>query len=173
MPTKYTPRSTSKDVKGRFVTVAFDEKTRYTLEIAARKEHRTVSNFINEAVLSYIPTMTITECNERTPLSQIIEEIWSPFAATRFVLQADRLSTSLTFEEEILWKIIQSDNSLWNTGPHGEEISRDGNAEIGIRHEYLRERWEELKAKAKEIAAQESEPISTKAKTSKAKKGGK
>src|ERR1039457_3686928 len=78
MPRQYTPRSANQDVKGRFVTVAFDEKTRFLLEIAARSLHRTVSNFINEAVLNYIPTLIVTECNERIPLKQIVDEIWSP-----------------------------------------------------------------------------------------------
>jgi hypothetical protein len=156
MPRQYTPRSANKDLKGRFVTVAFDEKTRFLIEIAARNERRTVSSIINEAVLDYVPRLSHVEFNFPTPLSSIVEEIWSPIASTRFVLHADRLPSTLTFEEQILWQLIQKDAELWRTLPNGEEVSRDGNAKNGIKHDLLREKWEQLKERAARIAEDES-----------------
>lgn len=153
MSRQYSPRSVDKGPKGRFVTVALDEKTRFLIEIAARKERRTVSSLINEAVLSYLPTLSFVEGNRPTSLVEIVEEIWSPFAATRFVLQADRLPSTLTFTEQILWQMIQGDPELWRKGPRGGWISRDGNARNGIKHEVLRQKWDELKATA-ELAAE-------------------
>lgn len=155
MTRQYAPRSTDKAVKGRFVTVAFDEKTRFLIEMAARKERRTVSSLINEAVHEYIPKMTYAEGGNFTPLTALVDEIWSPIAATRFVLHADRLPSTLTFEEQILWQLIQRDNELWRPLPGGEQRSRDGNAKNGIDHEVLRSKWTELTAKAATIAAEE------------------
>lgn len=155
MTRQYAPRSTDKAIKGRFVTVAFDEKTRFQIEMAARKERRTVSSLINEAVHNYIPKMTYAEFGKYIPLTELVDEIWSPIASTRFALHADRLPSTLTFEEQILWQLIQEDDSLWRTGPRGEQISRDGNAKNGIKHEILRSRWDELNAKAKKIADEE------------------
>jgi hypothetical protein len=155
MTRQYAPRSTDRDVKGRFVTVAFDEKTRFLIEMAARKERRTVSSLINEAVHSYIPKMTYAEGGTLTPLATLVDEIWSPIASTRFVLHADRLPSTLTFEEQILWQLIQQDDDLWRPLPNGEQFSRDGNAHHGIKHDVLRNRWDELNAKAKTIADEE------------------
>jgi len=153
MPKQYAPRNAENGPKGKFVTIALDEKTRFALELAARKERRSVSNLIGEAIQNYLPSLEYVEWNRPTPLQEIVEEIWSPFAATRFVLHADRLPSTLTFTEQILWQMIQEDPELWRTGPGGEWISRDGNAKNGIKHDLLRAKWDELKQTA-ELAAE-------------------
>jgi hypothetical protein len=154
--TRYTPRDGNRGLKSKFLTVAFDEKTRFILELAAGNQHRTLSSLLNEAVVAYLPSLTFTEFGTTTRLLDIAEELWSPIQAKRFVLRADKLPHTLSFQEAVLWELIQADESLWRTLPNGEFITRDGNADFGIKHEFLRERWDELNLKASEIARQES-----------------
>jgi hypothetical protein len=48
------------------------------------------------------------------------------------------------------------DNELWRNLPGGEQISRDGNAKNGIKHDVLRAKWDELRATGSKIAAEET-----------------
>jgi hypothetical protein len=155
-PSKYTPRVASQGVKGKFVTVAFDEKTRFILEVAARNERRTVSSLINEAVLNSMSKWSYVEWNLPSLISSIVEEVWSPFEASRFVQFADRLPALLNMKEQILWEIIQKNDELWRTMPNGEQVSRDGTVKNKINHDVLRERWDALNAKAERLYAEEA-----------------
>jgi len=150
MSTKYAPRNDDKSVKSRFVTTAFDDKTRFLLDLAARHERRTVSGIINESVINYLANIKVAEFGESTSLSDIANQIWSPVESKRFALQAERFYQSLTFEQQTLWELIQEDDELWREG-----FDRDGNAEHGIKHDLLRDRFPMLKAKAEELAAKE------------------
>lgn len=155
MTKQYAPRNADKGTKGRFVTVALDEKTRFAVELAARNQRRTVSNLIGEAIQSYLPTLNFTEGNRVTPLMEVVDEVWSPMTSTRFAFMADRLPYLLTFEEQILWQLIQQDASLWRTGPRGEMLSRDGTVNNKLDIWALYGKFHELEAHAKRIAAEE------------------
>jgi hypothetical protein len=150
MARKYAARNDDKSVKSRFVTTAFDDKTRFLLDLAARHERRTVSGIINEAVIAHLRSIKVAEFGKSVSLSDIATEIWSPFEARRFVLQAERFYQTLTFEEQVLWQLIQEEDELWRAG-----FDRNGNAEHGLKHDLLRDRFDVLKSKAAVIAAKE------------------
>lgn len=155
MAKQYAPRNVDRGTKGRFVTVALDERTRFAVGLAARKERRTVSSLIAEALHSYLPTLKFTEGNRKTPLMEVVDELWSPLESSRLAWMADRLPYLLTFEEEILWQLIQQDRSLWRLGPRGEEPSRDGTVKNKVNVVALYEKWDELRERARQIAAKE------------------
>jgi hypothetical protein len=131
-------------------------KVKAAATIAARHERMTLSTFLERALEEKTQRIEHYDFNVKTSLADILAEIWHPLEPVRFVLQADRLPSTLTDEEIILWNLIQQSDTLWHTGPGGERINRDGNAKNGLKFELLQKQWDALQAKAKSIAAKES-----------------
>lgn len=94
------------------VTVRLDPKLRYLAELAARKQRRTLSSFIEwalEDILSRVelnPTKNISLADEAS-------ELWDVDESDRFAKLALRHPELLTHEEQIRWKLIRENGSLW------------------------------------------------------------
>ena len=154
MNREYAPRNTeSKATRSQFVTVAFDPKRRFALELLARKDGRTVSNVIGLAVERLLQNEAYYEGGKPTLMTELLEEIWSPIEADRIVKLADRLPEKLSFEEEIVWVLIQSRQEFWHKSL-SEGSSNVSRATFNF--ERLREQWETLKAEAAKKAAKEA-----------------
>jgi hypothetical protein len=112
--------------RSEIVTVRFDPKVRYLVELAARKHRRTVSSFIEWAVeLSFKQVGLLDASPEHViPLTvrDMAEVLWDIDEADRFVTLAIRLPDLLVHEEQILWKLIYENGFLWKGrfGPRGE-----------------------------------------------------
>jgi len=147
------------------VTVRLDPRLRYLAEIGSRSQRRTLSSFIEWAieeslskVLVYEPPDNVcnpTEddyLNERGYLLGAAEVLWDVDEADRFAQLAIRYPELLTFDEQVLWKLIRESKTLWEGGklPKNKfEVKAEN-----FNFQMLRKYWDEFVA----VAQQEKDP---------------
>lgn len=110
----------SKLTRTQTVTVRFDPKLRYLAELAARKQRRTVSSFIEWAVEEALKQVVINEF-DNMPLSEQAETLWDVDEAERFARLAISHPELLLHDEQVLWKVIV-DSNLLSLSPFGYKI---------------------------------------------------
>lgn len=110
----------SKLARTQTVTVRFDPKLRYLAELAARKQRRTVSSFIEWAVEESLKNIITVEFDNLS-LAEEAETLWDVDDAERFARLAISHSELLTHDEQILWKVIL-DSNLLSLSPFGYKI---------------------------------------------------
>lgn len=133
------------------VTVRLDPKLRYLAELAARKQRRTLSSFVEWAVedsLARILLSDETGFNSReTSIADEAGYLWDVDEADRFAKLALRYPDMLTHDEQVLWKLIRENGYLWrgrNAGPDREWVWRVEEGKLVF--ERLREHWGEFLA---------------------------
>ena len=101
------------------VSVRLDPKLRYIAELAARKQRRTLSSFIEWAIEDSLGRFHIAEKYDQRgnydPISFNDEAsvLWDVEEADRFVKLAFRYPDLLTHHEQIVWKLIRENGYLW------------------------------------------------------------
>ncbi len=87
-----------------------DAKLKYLAEISARRERRSLANFIEWAIekaLSDVPLNAIgDQSSPRVSTADKAMELWSPDEATRLVNLANLYPDLLTYEERLIWQVI-------------------------------------------------------------------
>lgn len=142
------------------VTVRLDPKLRYLAELAARKQRRTVSSFIEWAVEDSLERVLLREGWGGNPGTSIADEagqLWDVDDADRFAMLALRYPEMLTHEEQLRWKLIRENGYLWR----GNYDSGEWSWKIEERNlllDRLRENWERFCAVAKGEAEKSTLP---------------
>jgi hypothetical protein len=87
-----------------------DPKLKYLGEIAARKQRRSLANFVEWAIEQALSTVPLNAPGESVyptvTVASKAEELWSPNEATRLVNLATRYPDLLTYEERLIWDVI-------------------------------------------------------------------
>lgn len=83
------------------VTVRFDQRLRYLMEIAARRQRRTVSSFVETAVEKALSEVKLDDTQTVIDAAQ---EIWDVDKHDRLVKLAKKFPHLLTYEEELSLK---------------------------------------------------------------------
>lgn len=94
------------------VTVRLDPKLRYLAEIASRTQRRTLSSYIEWAIEKSLGQVTLSSDFNDT-IESNGNDLWDIDEADRFVKLAFKAPTLLTYEEQILWKLIQENGYFW------------------------------------------------------------
>jgi hypothetical protein len=145
----------SKLSRTQTVTVRFDPKLRYLAELAARKQRRTVSSFIEWAVEQSLHQIYLEDPSsynvEGQTLSGNAEELWDVDDSERFIKLALFYPQLLTHEEQLVWRAIK-DHGLLSKHNH-IDIETDGPAKTlkFMAHEHLpfiQKHWGAFLAKA-------------------------
>ncbi|VTU37141.1 hypothetical protein [Variovorax sp. PBL-E5] len=99
------------------VTVRLDPKLRYLAELAARKQRRTLSSFIEWAIEDTLNRFPIREWDEgvTTVMSQS-ENLWDVDDSDRFAKLALAYPELLTHDEQLIWKLVKECGYLWRGG---------------------------------------------------------
>jgi len=141
------------------VTVRLDPKLRYLAELAARKQRRTVSSFIEWAIEDALKRIPISEgqSSERTIHDEALT-LWDVDDADRFARLALYFPDLLTHDEQVLWKLIKENGYLWRGKFDSEgywvwRISAD-KVDIGRWRKY----WDTFNAVARGEAEQSTLP---------------
>ncbi len=94
------------------VTVRLNPHLNYYAELAARRQRRTKSSYIEWC----IKTALEREFEAIDPEDQHDQwhALWSPFESDRFVKLAFRQPDLLNFEEEIRWQLIRENGLFWS-----------------------------------------------------------
>jgi hypothetical protein len=102
------------------VTVRLDPKLRYLAELAARKQRRTLSSFIEWAVEESLTHIVLYEGEDypggpdvRVTVADKDSSLWDVVEADRFAKLALRYPDLLSYEEQVLWKIIKENGFVW------------------------------------------------------------
>lgn len=113
-PKAATGRGGGKLSRSETVTVRLDPKLRYLAELAARKQRRTLSSFIEWAIEDTLRRFPIDEGpSGDTTVMAVAEQLWDVDEADRFAKLAIRYPELLSHEEQILWKLIKENGYFW------------------------------------------------------------
>jgi hypothetical protein len=134
------------------VTVRLDPKLRYLAELAARKQRRTLSSFIEWAIEEILKSVYFSENRGDFDKSVASEaaELWDVDAPDRFVKLAMRYPHMLTHDEQVLWKLLRENGALWKG--HFDNSTHQWTwtlEESSMNFERLRTHWEKFVAVAR------------------------
>jgi hypothetical protein len=120
--------------RSEVVTIRLDPKTRYLAELAARKQRRTLSSFIEWAIEQSLKEVVLTE---NFSIADKAHDLWDVDECERFVKLALQDENLLNYHEQVLWKHLQTEQVV----------------EISKHHRYidvlrLRDQWAQLKSAA-------------------------
>lgn len=84
-----------------------DPKLKYLAEIAARKQRRSLANFIEWSLEQALGMVKIVETEEfhRSVLDEA-NELWDLEPSDRFIKLAEKYPDLLNYEEQLIWKAI-------------------------------------------------------------------
>lgn len=114
--------------RSQVVTVRLDPKLKFAAELAARKQRRTISSFIEWAVEEAI---TRIEIREKVNVNTVMNQVWHVEDADRLVKLAFNFPELLTYEEEKIWNVIKAHKPFWT----------DGLGENAIDFKFIRDSW--------------------------------
>ena len=138
------------------VTVRFDPKLRCLLELASRKQRRTVSSFIEWAVEESLKQVLIRENSHPNSgasslsIADVAAVLWDVDEADRFALLALDYPNMLTHEEQTIWKLVREHGLFWD-GSHNRMNSFEWEWRVSkdsLRFQVLREYCPALKSLA-------------------------
>ena len=108
--------------KSQIVTVRLDPRLKYLAELAARRQRRPLSSFIEWAIEESLAQVhpAADPAREREPetFKDIASKLWDVDEPDRFVRLAIRYPDLLDHEEQRLWKLIREHGGLWR-GKYG------------------------------------------------------
>lgn len=123
------------------VTVRLDPKLRYLADLAARKQRRTLSSYIEWAIEDSLNRMNLYS-NGDLSLADESTELWDVDEADRFAKLALRHPDLLTHEEQVRWKLVKENGSLWRGRYAGSDKKWTWDIdESSLLFERLREYW--------------------------------
>lgn len=104
--------------RSQVVTVRLDPKLRYLAELAALKQRRTLSSYIEWAVQESLKTVYLAEGsgynnNHGTTVHDEADKLWDVDEPDRFAMLAMHYPELLTHDEQIKWKLIRENGYLW------------------------------------------------------------
>jgi hypothetical protein len=143
----------SKLTRSETVTVRLDPKLRYLAELAARKQRRTLSSFIEWAVEDSLGRVLLFDGSvinaNNTSVADEANYLWDVDEADRFAKLALRYPDMLTHDEQVRWKLIRENGYLWRGRNAGPDDEWTWSVEEGkLIFERLRESWDKFSAVA-------------------------
>jgi hypothetical protein len=131
------------------VTVRLDPKLRYLADLAARKQRRTLSSFIEWAIEDTLNRVIIEHDG---PGSQSIADqaaqLWDVDEPDRFTRLALNHPDLLAHDEQVVWKLIRENGFLWR----GRYINNEWTWQVhagSLIIERLRKYWDKFVGVAK------------------------
>lgn len=130
----------AKTVRTETVTVRLDPELRYLAEIAARVQRRTLSSYVEWAIIESLERVYVLQ---DTTITQMANRIWDVDEPDRFVKLALHAPDLLNYDEQVLWKVIREYPALWQ----GRRTRNDWESiisEASLNYQMLRKHWELL-----------------------------
>ena len=102
--------------RSKTVTVRLDPRLHYLAELAARKQRRTLSSFIEWAIQDALEEVLIfdPETGKKSSLADCAAKLWDIEEADRLVQLVVHSPDLLSFDEQRIWKVIEGTNDFWN-----------------------------------------------------------
>lgn len=137
------------------VGVRLDPKLRYLAELAARKQRRSLSSYIEWAIQDNLSRMLLREGSGHdndygTSIADAAPALWDVDEAERLAKLALNYPDLLTHDEQVLWKLIRENGYLWRG--HYHKVSREWTWQVeegSLNFQRLREHWDGFLAVAR------------------------
>lgn len=152
------------------LSIRISGRLKYALELIARQQRRTLSSLAEWAFEDLVRTQSLRDIHGETQSwAATTEQLWDPIEADRVVKLARHYPHLLTYEEDLIWKVIGDEERFWNfektpmrklhefrlggscmvkglpdTADEIEEYAQLGTPNM----KHIREQWEKIKAKA-------------------------
>jgi hypothetical protein len=128
------------------VTLRLDPKLRYLTELAARIQRRTVSSFIEWAVEQALSRVNLPDLTQgEISIESAASILWDPDEADRLARLGFYYPELLTYDEQVLWKLIQECEALWRRSFNHRMSLPWYERETMLLYPALRQHWEALK----------------------------
>jgi hypothetical protein len=127
------------------VTVRLDPKLRYLAGLAARKQRRTLSSYIEWAIEVSLGQVILTDrSNSSKSISDIASTLWDVDDSEKFAKLALNYPDMLDHAEQVLWKLICEWGYLWQR--HGQPRKQWGFSlsPENLNYGKLRASWDDL-----------------------------
>lgn len=143
------------------VTVRLDPKLRYLAELAALKQRRTVSSFIEWAIEDSLARVLLQENfnGDGISVADAAYALWDVDDADRFAKLALHYPELLTHEEQKRWKIIRETGYVWKG--RNDKVTGDWTwrvEEASLIFDRLREFWDSFCSVARGETTRDSLP---------------
>jgi hypothetical protein len=145
--------STASISRSKVVGVRLDPKLRYLAELAARKQRRSLSSFVEWAIEESLGRVSLPDDSgfdngHPSSIAEEAEQLWDVDEPDRFARLALRYPELLTHEEQITWKLVRENGFLWK----GKYVNSQWTWQLredSLRFDQLREHWDQFKAVAR------------------------
>lgn len=135
------------------VTVRFDPQTKYAAELAARKQRRTLSSYIESAIEENVKHITGFNgefvqggyVTKNLSIAEIAWLTWDVDEPDRIINLALYVPELLSFEEQQVWKVVSECDYFWNGGISiREKINLYENKKTIVNYDNIREKWNDI-----------------------------
>jgi predicted transcriptional regulator len=104
--------------RSEVVTVRLDPRLKYLAEIAARKQRRTLSGYIEWAVEQSLDRVQLREGADSgygvtVADAQNMYDLWDVDEAVRVLRLALHFPELLTYDEQLVWRLIRDNGYVW------------------------------------------------------------
>lgn len=118
MPERQTTKDGGKGGrKSEVVTIRLDPRLKYLAELAARRQRRPLSSYVEWAIEASLGQVRPSYGNDsefdQMSLADAASLLWDVDEADRFVKLALRYPELLTHDEQIVWKLIKECGYVW------------------------------------------------------------
>jgi len=121
--------------RSEVVTVRLDPRLRYLADLAARKQRRTLSSYIEWSIEQSLAQIRISQSQESfRSIADEGGELWDVDEPERFVKLASLHPDLLAHSEQVLWKLIRENRHVWRRPDEGPSL-----ANLNVQN--LREHW--------------------------------
>ncbi len=114
MPRKRTQRGRrpreGRLARSRVAHLRLDPKLEYFVKLAARKQRRTISSYLEWAAEQCLDRIMLTE---KQSIADEMSELWDVGKIERYVKLASRHPDLLDHEEQLLWRLIRENQYVW------------------------------------------------------------
>lgn len=107
--------SRSKRARSEVVTVRLDPKLRFAADLAARKQRRTLSSFVEWAIEDALGRYSVAQDPFGSDLTalDVANSTWDVDESDRFAALALTCPELLTHDEQVLWKLVRENGWVW------------------------------------------------------------
>jgi predicted transcriptional regulator len=150
------------------VSVRLDPKLRYLAEIAARKQRRTLSSFIEWAIEDSLNRVSLWEGanGAKRSVNDAANQLWDVDDADRFTKLAFNFPDLMTHQEQVMWKLIRENGYFWEGIPDNPDKPKTWYiTDASLKKWAVRQQWGTLNAVARGEMPDDAIPRYTKPKT--------
>ena len=126
----------------------FDPKLKYLAEIAARKQRRSMANFVEWAIEEALKNVYLVERsdynNQGETVADATSKLWALDESDRLIRLATNFPELLTYDEQTVWRVICEHSTYNADSKRVSKFKEKDDVDVNL----VRDCWPEIKAYA-------------------------